>query len=96
MDNYFTLPHVVSKLCEIGIGIVGNARYRGQNWPPKQLKEINKDHAYFDDFYWMVDEHETLVGRWMDNGMVFVVSTIHQVGKKVQRTRKQPHKTQNN
>eukprot|EP00957_Ditylum_brightwellii_P024466 1846998-Ditylum_brightwellii.AAC.1 len=61
----------------MGIGIVGTARYRGQSWPPTQLKEINKDHTYFKGFDWMVDEHGTLVGRWMDNGMVFVVSTIH-------------------
>eukprot|EP00957_Ditylum_brightwellii_P114930 8764786-Ditylum_brightwellii.AAC.1 len=77
MGNYFTLPHVISKLYEIGIGIVGTTRYRGQDWPQKQLKEVNKDYTCFNDFYWTVDEHGTLVGKWMDNGMVFVASTIH-------------------
>eukprot|EP00957_Ditylum_brightwellii_P003801 288701-Ditylum_brightwellii.AAC.1 len=96
MDNYFTLPYVISKLHEMGIGIVGTAIYRGQNRPPKQLKEVNKDHTCFKDFYWLVDEHGTLIGRWMDNGMVFAVSTIHQVGKTVQRIRKEPRMTQNN
>ena len=96
MDNYFTLPKVISKLREKGIGVVGTARYRGQTWPPKKLKEVSKDDASFNDFYWMVDEFGTLLGRWMDNGMVFVVSTIHRVGKIVQRRRKRPRKTQNN
>eukprot|EP00957_Ditylum_brightwellii_P126561 9645860-Ditylum_brightwellii.AAC.1 len=44
----------------------------------------------------MVDEHETLVERLMNNWMLFVASTIHPVGKIVQRTRKRPRETQNN
>eukprot|EP00957_Ditylum_brightwellii_P210217 15364683-Ditylum_brightwellii.AAC.1 len=30
IDNYFILPCVISRLCEMRIGIVGTAKYRGQ------------------------------------------------------------------
>eukprot|EP00957_Ditylum_brightwellii_P016704 1256315-Ditylum_brightwellii.AAC.1 len=65
MDNYFTLPQVISKLCEMGIGIVGTARYRGQNWSPKQLKQVSKDYAYFHDFTgWWMSMGLLLGGEW--------------------------------
>eukprot|EP00957_Ditylum_brightwellii_P097154 7398937-Ditylum_brightwellii.AAC.1 len=37
MDNYFTLPKVIGKLHDIGIGIVGTAQAR-RGWPPKELR----------------------------------------------------------
>ena len=95
MDNYFTLPKVISKLCELGIGIVGTSRFK-QNWPPTELKNINDDNAQFNDFYWMIHENETLIARWKDNGMVFCVSTVHSVGNKVKRNRKRPRITNKN
>eukprot|EP00957_Ditylum_brightwellii_P191339 14568899-Ditylum_brightwellii.AAC.1 len=39
MDKYFTLPKVIGKLCDIGIGIVGTAQAR-RGWPPKELSNI--------------------------------------------------------
>ena len=41
MDNYFTLPKLIRKLRDIGLGVVGTARFR-KGWPPKKLREINK------------------------------------------------------
>ena len=76
MDNYFTLPKVMKKLREKDIGVVGTACFR-KNWPPKELKNINADEVDFNDFYWTIDENNTLVGRWIDNGLVLVVSTFH-------------------
>ena len=76
-------------------GVVGTVRAR-QNWPPKELKLVNKNDANFNDFYYCYDEHGTLLGRWMDNGLVFCVSTLHKVGKTIKRMRKRPRKTVNN
>ena len=95
MDNYFTLPKVIAKLRDKNIGVVGTARFR-RNWPCKELRNINLDDVKFNDFFWTVDEHGTLVARWMDNGMVFVVSTVHKPGKIVKRLRKKPRITPNN
>eukprot|EP00957_Ditylum_brightwellii_P160756 12238550-Ditylum_brightwellii.AAC.1 len=96
MDNYFTLSQVLSSLHDKDIGVVGAARYRGQNWPSKEFKNVNKKDSLLNNFYWIVDEYGSLVGRWMDNGMVFVVTTIHKVGETVTRSRKCPRKIQNN
>ena len=95
MDNYFTLPKVIAYLREKNIGVVGTARFR-RGWPGSELKSIKVEQANFNDFYWTVDEHGTLLGRWMDNGLVFIVSTVHKVGKIVKRLRKKPRKTGKN
>ena len=50
MDNYFTLPKVIAKLREKGIGIVGTSRFR-KNWPPKELKCIDGEKVQFNDFF---------------------------------------------
>ena len=95
MDNYFTMPKIIHKLREQGIGIVGTSRFR-RNFPPKDLKEVSDEKSNFNDFYWMIDEGKTLLGRWKDNGMVFVTSTIHKVGNIIKRMRKKPRITANN
>ena len=88
MDNYFTLPKVIAKLRSLGIGIVGTARFR-RSWPPNCLKSIDANNVDFNDFYWCIDEHGTLVGRWMDNGLVLVTSTVHKVGRIVKKKQKE-------
>ena len=95
MDNYFTLPKVIAKLREKGVGVVGTSRFQ-KTWPPAALKAIALKDAKFNDFFYCVDEHGTLCARWMDNGLVFCVSTIHKVGGKVERMRKRPRVTMNN
>ena len=74
MDNYFTLPGVIKSLRDKSIGVVGTARFK-KNWPPKELKVIEKSQAEFNDFFYTYDDFGTLVARWMDNGLVFLVST---------------------
>ena len=59
MDNYFTLPKVIKKLREMGVGVVGTARFR-QGWPPEKLRRINISDVNFNDFYHCIDEHGTL------------------------------------
>ena len=87
MDNYFTLPKVIVTLRDMGIGNVGTVRYHG-SWPPKELINVSKESAKFNEFYWTIG--------LMDNDMVFCVSTMHNVGNRVKRMRKRPRKTVNN
>ena len=84
MDNYFTLPNVIKYLRGQGVGVVGTARFK-RNWPNKKLKQVEQDKSQYNNFYYCIDEHGTLVGRWMDNGLVFVASTIHKPGKLVKK-----------
>mmetsp|Transcript_17478 Transcript_17478/g.39451 ORF Transcript_17478/g.39451 Transcript_17478/m.39451 type:complete len:315 (-) Transcript_17478:15-959(-) len=60
MDNYFTLPKVIHKLRQMEIGVVGTARFRAGNWPPKELKDAGSN-AKSNDFYSTVDEFGTLL-----------------------------------
>ena len=92
MDNYFTLPEIIKALRDRSIGVVGTARFK-QSWPPKELKQVPVDEARFNDFYWTVDEYGTLLGRWMDNNFVFCVSTVHRIGKVIERIRRKPRMT---
>ena len=92
MDNYFTLPKVIKELRDRSIGVVGTARFK-QLWPSKELKRVPVDEARFNDFYWTVDEYGTLLGRWMDNNFVFCVSTVHRIGKVIERIRRKPRMT---
>eukprot|EP00957_Ditylum_brightwellii_P043476 3296087-Ditylum_brightwellii.AAC.1 len=50
MKNYFTLPKLLAKLQDIGIGIVGTALFR-MNWLPKELKNVAQANADFNDFF---------------------------------------------
>lgn len=95
MDNYFTLPNIITKLREMGIGVVGTARFR-RSWPPSKVRQVKQEKSSFNDFYYAINEFGTLLGCWMDNGLVFCVSTIHHIGDIVKRTRKRPRETKNN
>ena len=75
--------------------MVGTSRFKS-NWPPKKLKLINAEKVNFNEFFWLIDSYGTLVGRWKDNGMVLVCSTVHQVGNTVERLRKKPRPTLTN
>ena len=95
MDNYFTLPSEISVLQDKEIGIVGTAPFHGKTCPPQNLQDISKENAMFNDFYWCVDVFGSLYGRWMNNGIVFVTSTIHRVQYHVLPTRQGRQITQN-
>jgi hypothetical protein len=89
MDNYFTLPKVIQGLRDNGIGVVGTARFR-KGWPPCALQQIQQKDCDFNEFRYLVDENGTLLARWMDNGLVFCVSTLHHVGTTIKIARKRP------
>ena len=90
------LTKVIHPLRQAGIGIVGTARFRGKSWPPRELRALTKEKANFNDFFYTVDEFGTMCARWMDNGLVFCVSTLHKIGNEIKRKRKRPRVTQNN
>ena len=92
LDNYFTLPKAIFALREQNIGVIGTARGR-RNWPPSEIACIEQKSATFNDFYYCVDQYGTLVAKWMDNGLVLLVSTLHIPGKNVVRARKRPRVT---
>ena len=85
--------------------MIGTAHFQ-KKWPPKPLRDkhpknnsngtIKLDKAEFNDLYWMVDEHETLLLRWLDNLFVFVVSIVHAVESIIERVRRIPRKTETN
>ena len=54
---------------------------------------LHEDKSKFNNFYHTVDEYGTLLGQWMDNGLVFCVSTVHKVGSVTWCTQKKPRKT---
>eukprot|EP00957_Ditylum_brightwellii_P003109 236975-Ditylum_brightwellii.AAC.1 len=60
------------------------------NWPPKKLKGVSQTNVDFYDFYWTVDDLGTPVACWMDNIMVFMVSTVHRMGEAVTRMSRRP------
>eukprot|EP00957_Ditylum_brightwellii_P175492 13361515-Ditylum_brightwellii.AAC.1 len=92
MDNYFTLPRVIHALREMGVGVVGTSHFR-KGWPPKNLCAITQQQAKFNNFYWCIDDYGMLLGRWLDNGMVFCVSTAPKVGGMVERAIRRPRIT---
>ena len=44
----------------------------------------------------LMNLHNTLVGRWMDNGLVLIVSAIHKFEQIIKRNRGKPRKTLKN
>ena len=87
MDNYFTLPGIIKKLRDKGVGIVGTARFR-QNLPSKELKALTVERMNFNEFHYCYKRYRTLIARWMDNNLVFCVSTYHTIGKVIKRMRR--------
>ena len=82
MDNFFTLPKVIEALCGKGIGIVGTAQYQ-RACPSIELKPVSDKDCSFNDFNYTTDDYETLCARWMDNRMVFYISTILCAGQMI-------------
>ena len=60
------------------------------------MREISEDDVDFNDFIYEVDNDGTMCARWMDNGLVYIVSTCHKPGKTVKRQRRRPRLTKKN
>ena len=63
-------------LQEFMIGFVGTARFLPW-WPGQNFKEIDDTQINFNEIFWSVDSFGTLVIKWMDNGIVFLATTFH-------------------
>ena len=58
------------------IAVVGTARFR-MGWPSGEIKEIKKDETMFNTCYHTIDKNGILLTRWMDNNLVFMVSSTY-------------------
>ena len=61
-----------------GIGTIGTARFCG-TWPLESIWKIDLKNVTFNELFWFIDEVGKLVVKWMDNRMVFLVSTVHTI-----------------
>ena len=78
IDNYFTRPSkVIAVLSDLNISVVETSRFT-KSWHPTSLKHI-KDAHLNNTFFYTTNEHGTLAACWMENGMVFCVSTVHYI-----------------
>jgi hypothetical protein len=87
MDNYFTQPSTMAASREYNVGVFGTARKRF-GFPPKEMLDI--DDGRFNTLYLMKDEGNFLIGRWVDNNVVHMVSTCHTGLDTVKKERKRP------
>ena len=94
MDNYFTYDRTLLTCLDAGVHVVGTARGK-PNWPPAALKD--QDDMRFNSLHHLTHSSGKFkIYRWMDNGVVYLVSTLHDPKAVVERHRKRPRTTQNN
>ena len=56
------------------------------------MRQINQPDEISNDFYYCYDYFGTLVALWMDNRLVFCVSTVYKASEIVVKLRKKPRK----
>ena len=94
LDNYFTYPKVMKSFRDRKIGMFGTARVK-RGWPPAELKEERLP-GHFNHFYFTIDPYNNMVGRWLDNSFVLVMSTVHSCVKSVMKKRRRPRENPKN
>ena len=65
-------------LQEFMTGVVGTARFC-TGWLGQNVKEIDDTQINFNELFWSVDSFETLILKCMYNGLVLLVTTVHNV-----------------
>ena len=60
------------------IGVVCTARFL-PGWPSQNVKEIDDRQINSNEIFWSVDLFGTLLLRWMYNGLVLLVTAVHNV-----------------
>jgi hypothetical protein len=93
MDNYFTYAKILAGMRDLGVGCIGTARFKS-GWPPEEYKAVND--TRFNTLYLLNDKDRFRIGRWVDNNVVTMVSTVHTGHEKIRRSRKKPRTTNTN
>lgn len=60
VNNYFSLPRAIAEFRNRKIAVAGTARSK-RGWPPSSFKV--PENIEFNDFFWVIDEYNTLVAR---------------------------------
>jgi Transposase IS4 len=93
MDNYLTLPTVLTESRQQNVAVIGTARNR-RGWLPAEYKKI--DDERFNLWYVWHHDDNYLNCRWVDNNVVNMVTTLHTGDKTIVRQRRRPRPTQTN
>ncbi|KAI3655789.1 hypothetical protein MP638_005583 [Amoeboaphelidium occidentale] len=100
MDNYFTSVKLFSKLRSEGIGACGTVRASSGNFPPS-LRGVRDQRGLRAEWGKLggVVVNDVMVAAWVDNNIVYMLSTIHTIHKPadhVEVPRKRPRENSNN
>ena len=93
MDNCFTWAKEMTVLSENGIGVNRTMR-RECRWPPKEIWNVVNE--WFNALCTLNDKGEFLIGRWVDNDIVNLVSDVHTGHEKMAQMQKLSLKTNTN
>ena len=91
MDNYFTYDKVVDYCVDIGLHVVGTAKAK-RGWPPECLRNVNEGRFNF-LHHTSSKSGKFKILRWVDNGVVLMVTTCHKPTDTVEVLRKRPRVT---
>ena len=59
-------------------GIVGTTRFI-PGWTDKNVREIDDSQINFNEIFWRVDSFGTLLIMWVENVLLLLVTTFHNV-----------------
>jgi hypothetical protein len=98
MDNYFTQLVVVAMTSRLNVGLVTRTSRRQRGWPPQEeYKDIV--HWRYNTLYKIPcekDDQKYMLMRWIDNGVVDMVSTVHTGQETIVKRRRKPRETSTN
>ena len=86
MDNLFTYSRSLIGARERHVAVVGTARAQG-GWPPKEYRDVEEER--FNSLH--VDNFQ--INRWVDNNIVTMVTTMHELDETTVCVRKKPQVT---
>lgn len=94
LDNYFTYDRAIDYCVDNGVHVVGTAKVK-KGWPPAALTAIKEKRFNF-LHYVKSNSGKFNIFRWVDNGVVYMVSSCHNPKATVLVARKRPRVTQKN
>lgn len=94
MDNYFTYDRAVDYCVDNNIKVVGTAKAK-RGWPPAALTQIKELRFNF-LHHLLSNSGKFRIYRWVDNGVVYMVSSCHEPTDTVMKARKRPRVTNKN